>query len=128
MRAVASPSSAALLLQSASTVHSGFKVPLQVMPDSSCSVSGRSNQGKLIAQADAILWDEAPMSGKDVVNCVDRLLRGLTGNWHVPFGGKVVVFGIFDRHYLLLVVRDRLKLFLRHCKNVAFGLMSRCSV
>ena len=63
------------------------------MPDSSCSVSGRSDQGKLIAQADAILWDEAPTSGKGVVNCVDRLLSGLTVNWPVLFGGKVVVFG-----------------------------------
>ena len=52
---VASTGIAALLLQSATTVHSGFKVPLQVMPDSSCSVSGRSDQGKSIAQADAIL-------------------------------------------------------------------------
>ena len=71
------------------------------------------------------------MSGKDVVNCVDRLLRGLTGNWHVLFGGKVVVFGgIFARHYLLymLAVREGVELFQRHCKNVAFGLMSTSSV
>ena len=46
VRAVASTGIAALFLQSATTAHSGFKVPLQVMPDSSCSVSGRSDQGK----------------------------------------------------------------------------------
>ena len=93
VRAVASTGIAALLLQCATTVHSGFKVPLLCMPDSSCSVSGRSGKGKLLAQANAILWDEAPMSGKDVVNCVDRLLRALTGNRHLLLGRKVLLFG-----------------------------------
>ena len=30
--------------------------------------------GKLTVAAQAFLWDEAPLSGKDVVECVDRLL------------------------------------------------------
>ena len=29
--------------------------------------------GKLTVAAQAFLWDEAPLSGKDVVECVDRL-------------------------------------------------------
>ena len=32
------------------------------------------------------------MSGKDVVECVERLFQNLTGNRNVPFGGKIIVF------------------------------------
>ena len=91
--AVASTGIAALLLQNATTVHSAFKVPLQIMPGSACSISARSDQGRMLLQSQAILWDEATMSGKDVVDCVNQLFQSLTGNKTEPFGGKVVVFG-----------------------------------
>ena len=106
VHAVASTGIAALLLQCATTVHSGFKVPLVVLPDSSCSVTERSQLGKLLKSIDAIIWDEAPMSGKHVVDCVDRLLRGLTGNTSLPFGGKIVVFGGDFRQTLPVVGRQ----------------------
>ena len=41
--------------------------------------------GKLTVAAQAFLWHEAPLSGKDVVECVDRLLCNLTGKRNVPF-------------------------------------------
>ena len=66
--AVASTGIAALLLQNATTVHSAFKVPLQIMPGSACSISARSDQGRMLLQSHAIIWDEATMSGKDVVD------------------------------------------------------------
>ena len=106
VHAVASTGIAALLLQCATTVHSGFKVPLVVLSDSSCSVTERSQLGKLLKSIDAIIWDEAPMSGKHVVDCVDRLLRGLTGNTSLPFGGKIVVFGGDFRQTLPVVGRQ----------------------
>ena len=103
---VASTGIAALLLQGATTAHSAFKVPLQVMPDSTCSITARSQAGKILLQSEVILWDEAPMSGKDVVDCVDRLLRGLTKKHHLPFGGKTVVFGGDFRQTLPVVCRQ----------------------
>ena len=46
-----------------------------------------STIGKLTVAAQAFLCDEAPLSGKDVVECVDRLLLE---NGMSPFGAKIV--------------------------------------
>ena len=59
----------------------------------------------MLKEADAILWDEAPMSGKEVVQCVDRLFKYLTGNQQSAFGGKVVVFAGDFRQTLPVVQR-----------------------
>ena len=44
--------------------------------------------GKLTIVAEAFIWDEAPMSGKVVVECFERLFLNLqaTGNKNVTFG------------------------------------------
>ena len=47
--------------------------------------------GKLTVAAQAFLCDEAPLSGKDVVECVDRLLLE---NGMSPFGAKIVFFSL----------------------------------
>ena len=73
--AVASTGIAALLLSQAMTAHSLFKVPFDTKPHSTCGISARSALGKLIMAAEAFVWDEAPMSGKDVVECVEKLFQ-----------------------------------------------------
>ena len=53
--------------------------------------------------ADVILWDEGPMSSKDVIGSVNRLLKNLTGNTNTPFGGKTDIFGGDFRQTLPIV-------------------------
>ena len=47
----------------------------------------------MLTKADVVLWDEGPMSSKDVFSTVDRLFRDLTDTPSVPFGGKTIVLG-----------------------------------
>jgi len=54
---------------------------------------------KLIVAAQAFLCDEAPLSGKDVVECVDRLLLE---NGMSPFGAKIVFFFSAGTFHILL--------------------------
>ena len=103
--AVASTGIAALLLSQAMTAHSLFKVPFDTKPHSTCGISAPLALGKLIMAAEAFLWDEAPMSGKDVVECVEKLFQNLTGNRNVPFGGKIMVFSGDFRQTLPVVQR-----------------------
>ena len=106
VHAVASTGIAALLLPGAVTAHSKFRVPIEILPHCSCSLDARSTQGKSLIASEAILWDEAPMSGKDVVECVERLLRDLTGNRNLLFGGKFFVFGDDFRQTLPVIGRQ----------------------
>ena len=63
------------------------------MADSSCHVKSRSDLAKMLRYVQAIIWDEAPMMSKYAVECVDRLLRELSEQPTLPFGGRLVVFG-----------------------------------
>ena len=85
------------------TAHSAFGIPLELDKDSSSSIKVNSNKGDLLKQVDLIVWDEAPMMHKHSFECVDRLLRDITGNDTV-FGGKVVLFGGDFRQILPVVV------------------------
>ena len=56
-------------------------------------MSKRSASGRMLTKADVVLWDEGPMSSKDVFSTVDRLFRYLTDTPSVPFGGKTIILG-----------------------------------
>ena len=96
--AVASSGTAALLLDGGRTAHSTFKIPLEVNRISHCSFTPLSETGQLIRMATLIIWDEASMISRDVIETVNRSIQDLMrlehpALEHVPFGGKVVVFG-----------------------------------
>ncbi|GJU26596.1 DNA helicase [Tanacetum coccineum] len=59
--AVASSGIASLLLPSGRTAHSRFKLPLELTEESLCRITKNSHLGKLLANTDLIIWDEAPM-------------------------------------------------------------------
>ena len=96
--AVASSGTAALLLDGGRTAHSTFKIPLEVSRTSTCSFTPFSDTGRLIRMATLIVWDEASMISRDVIETVNRSIQDLMrlddpSLERVPFGGKVVVFG-----------------------------------
>jgi len=90
--AVASSGIASLILHGGRTVHSRFKVPLNITKTSVCDISKRSNGLlELLKRTKLIVWDEISMQHKHVIECVDRTLRDLLSN-NEFFGGITVVF------------------------------------
>ena len=50
----------------------------------------RSQRANFIRHASLIIWDEAPMANKAVLECVDGILRKIMAV-DIPFGGKVIL-------------------------------------
>ncbi|KAG7977774.1 hypothetical protein I3843_05G047700 [Carya illinoinensis] len=90
--ATASSGVAASILPGGRTAHSRFKIPLDTDEHSICCVSKQSAIAKLLRVARLIIWDEAPMSRKQHIQALDKMLRDINDS-DLTFGGKVVVFG-----------------------------------
>ncbi|KAG7952067.1 hypothetical protein I3843_12G040700 [Carya illinoinensis] len=90
--ATASSGVAASILPGGRTSHSRFKIPLDSNKNSICSVSKQSGLVKLLQVTKLIIWDEAPMSRKEAIEALDRMLKDVNDS-ELPFGGKVVIFG-----------------------------------
>lgn len=101
--AVASSGIAAELLEGGRTAHSRFKIPIPILPTSTCNISRQSELAKLLTQTSIIIWDEAPMLHRFVYECVHRTLCDLLKN-DKHFGGKVVLLG-GDFRQVLPVIR-----------------------
>ncbi|XP_042941344.1 uncharacterized protein LOC122276004 [Carya illinoinensis] len=89
--ATASSSVAASILPGGRTTHSRFKIPLDTDEHSICCVSKQSAIAKLLCVARLIIWDEAPMSRKQHIQALDKMLRDINDS-ELTFGGKVVIF------------------------------------
>ncbi|XP_072037279.1 uncharacterized protein [Amphiura filiformis] len=100
---VATSGIAAEMLDVARTAHSAFKIPIPIQQTSTCNIGRNTDIAKLIKDASLIIFDEAPMAHKQVIECLERSLRSLTQS-DKPFGGKVVAFG-GDFRQVLPVVR-----------------------
>ncbi|KAG6679025.1 hypothetical protein I3842_14G110200 [Carya illinoinensis] len=90
--ATASSGVAASILPGGRTTHSRFKIPLDTDEHNICCVSKQSAIAKLLRVARLIIWDEAPMSRKQHIQALDKMLRDINDS-ELTFGGKVVVFG-----------------------------------
>jgi hypothetical protein len=101
----ASSGIAAVLLKGGRTAHSTYKIPLKVLPDTSCSITKRSDAGKLLIAANIIIWDESPMISKTTMATVDRLLKYLMDS-NAPFGGKKIIFSGDFRQCLPIIPRQ----------------------
>lgn len=100
---VLAPTGIAAINAGGVTLHSFFKLPFRPMlpddPDLSLS-HGRifeffkypKEKRKIIAEVDLIIIDEISMVRADIIDCVDRILRGYSGNMRLPFGGKQLLF------------------------------------
>lgn len=99
---------AALLLPGGRTAHSRFKLPLNLNEVTVCEISPGTMLADLIAKADLIIWDEAPMAHRHTFETVDRTLRDLLSVDDValadkPFGGRQFYsVGILGKYFLSL--------------------------
>ncbi|KAG6645201.1 hypothetical protein CIPAW_08G106200 [Carya illinoinensis] len=100
--ATASSGVAASILPGGRTTHSRFKIPLDSNKNSICSVSKQSELAKLLQVTKLIIWDEAPMSRKEAMEALDRMLKDVNDS-ELPFGGKVVIFGGDFRQILPII-------------------------
>ena len=100
--AVGATGIAANLLHLGRTLHSRFKVPLEINCESVCSINSQSTLAELIRMAKVIVWDEAPMAHRFQMEALDRTLRDLTGS-NKPFGGKVIVLSGDFRQCLAVI-------------------------
>ena len=91
--ATAASGIAAQLLTKGTTVHHRFKVPLNIHDETNLTISKHHAKAEVLKKADLIVWDEAPMQNKNIMDYVDRLLRDLKSKPNKPFGGATVVFG-----------------------------------
>ena len=96
--AVATSGTAALLLNFGRTAHSTFKIPLNVNETSMCNFAASSNTARLIRSASIIIWDEASMISRDLIQTVNRSIQDIMHTVdpaleYVPFAGKTVIFG-----------------------------------
>ncbi|XP_027171842.1 uncharacterized protein LOC113771461 [Coffea eugenioides] len=90
--AVATSGVAASILPGGRTAHSRFKMPLDFSRNKTCQISKQGSVARLLFQSRLILWDEASMAKREIVEAFDGLLRDIM-DCDLPFGGKVVVFG-----------------------------------
>ena len=84
--AFASSGIAATILTGGRNVHSRFKVPLNLLTTSTCSISAQTELADLIRQAAFTVWDKAPMAHLHMLEAVERTLRDLTQD-NLLFGG-----------------------------------------
>ncbi|XP_038075107.1 uncharacterized protein LOC119742920 [Patiria miniata] len=101
--AVASSGIAATLLVGGRTAHSRFKIPLEILPNSTCNISPRDSTADLIRLAEIIIWDEAPMTHRHSFEALNRTMQDILQS-DLPFGGKVIVLA-GDFRQILPVVR-----------------------
>ncbi|GFH25992.1 ATP-dependent DNA helicase [Haematococcus lacustris] len=62
-------------MDSGTTTHSRFKIPINLTADSLCRVEALSDVATLLRATSAIIWDEAPMAHKHCYEAVDRTMR-----------------------------------------------------
>ncbi|KAJ8933521.1 hypothetical protein NQ314_013961 [Rhamnusium bicolor] len=98
---------AASLLKGGRTLHSRFKIPLDVNETTTTGVSPTSTDGRLIAAAKLIIIDEISMVNKTIFDLVERGLRDISTD-NRPFANKaVIIAGDFRQTLPVLLNANR---------------------
>ena len=110
-----------LLLSGGHTAYNRFKIPINLLPESTCNISKQSMLAELIQNVKLIIWDEAPMTHRYSMEAIARTLQDICNNTE-PFGGKTVVFA-GDRFFQLFLMAMKLKLLMPASINQFYGVM-----
>jgi len=101
---VASSGIAALLLKGGCTAHSCFKVPIPIHESSVCNIPKHSILADLIHITDLVIWDEAPMQHRHIMEAVNHTFQDICDS-DKPFGGHTMVFGGDFQQILPVIVQ-----------------------
>jgi hypothetical protein len=74
---VASLGIASLLLLGSKIAHSRFKIPIDLLNESTCNITQQMKVAELVCKVDLIIWDEAPMMHHRTFKAVDQTLCDL---------------------------------------------------
>lgn len=102
--AIATSGVAASVLPDGRTAHSRFQIPIDIDDNFSCNISKQSSLACLIQDAKLIIWDEASMTKKNMIEALDVLLKDIMDD-NTLFDGKIIVFD-GDFRQTPLVVRN----------------------
>lgn len=83
---------AALLLPGGRTAHSTFKIPFELLEDSTCAIPKSSALARFLTTVDLIIWDECSAQHRHAFEAVDRALRDVRDTSSI-FGGVTTVLG-----------------------------------
>ncbi|PWZ14870.1 Vacuolar protein sorting-associated protein 36 [Zea mays] len=86
--ATATSGVAASIMPRGRTAHSRFKIPLTIDDGAVCSFTKQSGTAELLRKASLIIWDEASMTKRQVVEALDNSMRDIMGRPALPFGGS----------------------------------------
>ncbi|GFV33742.1 ATP-dependent DNA helicase [Trichonephila clavipes] len=97
---------AATLPSGGRTVHSVFKLPLNLASEETptCNISKKSTCGALLQQCKLIVWDECTMSHKRAIEALERCLQDIQNNRKL-MGGVVVLLARDFRQTLPVIER-----------------------
>ncbi|KAG2695935.1 hypothetical protein I3760_07G034500 [Carya illinoinensis] len=83
---------AASILHGSRIAHSRIKISLDANKNFTYNVSKQSGLARLLQRIKLIIWDEAPMSGKESIEALDKMLKDINDS-ELSFGEKVIVLG-----------------------------------
>ena len=69
---------AALLLPGGRTVHSRSNLPIEIDDTTLGNIKRGTNIAEVLCNTKLIIWDEAPMTHRNVLECIDRTLQDIT--------------------------------------------------
>ncbi|XP_037049075.1 uncharacterized protein LOC119083457, partial [Bradysia coprophila] len=105
VNAYASTGIASTLLDGATTIHSGFGVPLELDATKTSTIKPTSAIAQGLRRASVLILDEITMLHKHGLRVIDKLLREEIMRNNIAFGGKTVVLSGDFRQTLPIVVR-----------------------
>jgi len=90
--ATASTGIAAELFFEGATLHSKFKIPIDITDDMETFLDYENNYAVILRALDVIIIDEVSAAHKDLIRFVDRMLCRIDRpNNDLPFAGKVLI-------------------------------------
>ena len=103
---------ASTLLHAGRTMHSGFKLPLDMTETSASHMPMKSIEAKALRDSKLIIIDAASAINRNALRCIDRLLQDLVEptipkDVRTPFDGKTVVLGGDFRQKLPIIPRAK---------------------
>ena len=90
----ASSGIASTILTGGTTLHSAFNVPLKVFENTVCNINKKTQLAEQVQKLDCVIWDEAPMQSRLILETLDRTFGDLRLQPDVPekpSGGVVMV-------------------------------------
>ena len=81
---------AANSLHNGRTVHTTFKLPLNINNSTTCNIKPNCKDGNKMRNLKVIIWDEITMISKYAFEAVDRMFKDVC-NKDIHFGGKVII-------------------------------------